>query len=275
MEVDCKRISKAAGLAGDLVRCIWCGWFDPKPAVEHIIPDAFGCPPELVFKKGEVCSGCNNKLSRLDRHLAEQLEMHRLFAGLPAKGGKPPTVASCPNATGWIGPDGPVVHVNMERERRWDSDAQRFLSPPTDDGALITTMQDLGFGFGRVNVRRELRLDNKFARGVFKVGLSLLAFQHGADHARQSQFDHIRRFVRRGEGELKAILLTKDDQPMLRINLSAVCHPTRAVFDLAGLGFYLDLKFGQPELAAMTQEASAAGLTTLVFPFTDDLLPQG
>ena len=70
--------------------CIWCRE-RPGTSLEHIAPDALGCPPDFVLTKG-VCTECNQKNGQLDRALLTPFEIMTVMKGIPRKKGKKPTV---------------------------------------------------------------------------------------------------------------------------------------------------------------------------------------
>jgi len=80
--------------------CIWCKKTTQKIAEEHIIPDALGCPANLVLTKGEVCQACNNGLAHLDQAVADEFDMIAFNENIPRKGGRPPVVLGRGNVVG-------------------------------------------------------------------------------------------------------------------------------------------------------------------------------
>jgi hypothetical protein len=65
--------------------CIWCLRENSSRAIEHIIPDALGCPEEFVLTAGVVCEKCNNRLGQVDQAVIADLEISAFQAGVPRK----------------------------------------------------------------------------------------------------------------------------------------------------------------------------------------------
>lgn len=53
--------------------CIWCLNDFPKLSLEHGIPEALSCPPDLELRD-TTCAGCNNRLGTIDQALLKSFE---------------------------------------------------------------------------------------------------------------------------------------------------------------------------------------------------------
>lgn len=186
--------------------CIWCLSASYKPSLEHIVPDAIGCPEGFVLRDG-VCAACNNGLGHLDQALLRQFEVQAFLCGIPRKGGRRPSLESWAGLAGRWTPDGPELHLNA------GPDAQeaygRRLSPASAstgirdasvkvDGAEATTRFSMAFG-----------ADPKFTRAIYKIALGTVAYFLGVEAAASTPFDPVRAFVRKGEGPFRVLLLSE------------------------------------------------------------------
>ena len=133
--------------------CIWCKTESTKIAVEHIIPDALGCPPDLVLSDGEVCESCNNRLGHLDQAVAEEFDFMAFEENIPRKGGRPPAILSRGNVVATKGPAGSEMSFNMER-----------YPVRAHDGSVLGAR-----GKSRRNVNATFERDGPFARISFEI----------------------------------------------------------------------------------------------------------
>lgn len=93
--------------------CIWCGK-RPANSLEHIAPEALGCPRDFVLHTG-VCARCNHRNGGLDRALLLPLEILTVFKGIPRKKGRPPTVDGFSSIASEYDENGPVFYMNREK----------------------------------------------------------------------------------------------------------------------------------------------------------------
>lgn len=190
--------------------CIWCGGVDVVAHLEHIIPEAIGCPPDFHLTGGIVCARCNNGLAALDRALVDEFDLPVFMAGVPRKGGRTPVVASRGNVRGSYVQGKPALSFNMERHAVEAHDGARlaaFQGSPRNiavrfslNGATAAASGSVPFG-----------QSPKFVRGLAKIALSSVAYFLGADTARTSRFDAVREFVVRGTGERHVLMRTSND----------------------------------------------------------------
>ncbi|MCF6319932.1 MAG: HNH endonuclease, partial [Proteobacteria bacterium] len=74
-------------------KCIWCGKFNQDKDIEHIIPEALGCPKDFFLDNGVVCKKCNNNLAYLDRAVIGDFKIPAFLAGVTKKKNKSPKVS--------------------------------------------------------------------------------------------------------------------------------------------------------------------------------------
>ncbi|PHR02538.1 MAG: hypothetical protein COB31_06315 [Erythrobacter sp.] len=63
------------------VICIWCLNDFPKLSLEHGIPEALGCPPDLELRD-TTCAECNNRLGTIDQALLKSFEAISVMYGV-------------------------------------------------------------------------------------------------------------------------------------------------------------------------------------------------
>jgi hypothetical protein len=190
--------------------CIWCKKEHSAYAVEHIIPEAIGCPPEFTLKNGEVCKHCNNRLAHLDREIADTFDFVCFHYGIPRKGQRQPAVTSRGNFVGRYTSEGKTVFVNMDpvpitaehgvRLGAYGKSARNIKAEKTIHGDRI-----------EVTYSVEMRFSKKFVRGLHKIALGSLTFFLGAKEALDQKYDCIRRYVNEGEEERKALAILSED----------------------------------------------------------------
>jgi hypothetical protein len=191
--------------------CIWCLTENAKPSVEHIIPEALGCPEGFVLTDGVVCKSCNNGLAHLDRAVVDDFDMVAFLANVPRKGGRPPTVRGRGNLVATMGNDGPKISVNMDPEKR-----------VAHDGSPLGA-----FGQSKRNVKATVKRDGntvdlsysatvgenpKFVRGITKIAFSCFAYYEGSEAALSERFAPVRAFVRNGMGERPVLMMLSEDR---------------------------------------------------------------
>ena len=226
------------------VPCIWCLSLRYEASDEHVLPEALGCPPHLVLKRG-VCRPCNTRLGHVDQALLRQFELPSYMLAIPRKGGRRPTVDTWASLLGRWSPAGPELHVNagpgdlMVSGRRILSASHRtgLLDPKLEiDGAVATASFGLPFG-----------QDPKFARAVYKVALGVLALERGPTVAAHPMFDAVRAFVLQGEGAF-GLLMPGEVEPFATVFRASIWEGA-ASHPIIALTF-----FGVPLLADLDPE---------------------
>jgi hypothetical protein len=226
-----------------MATCIWCLTENAEPSVEHIIPDALGCPEHFVLSGGTVCKRCNNGLAHLDRAVIDDFDMVAYMANVPRKRGRPPIVNTRGNLRATHGANGPLIAINMERETKTASDGAAlgaFGRSPRNVTATLTRDGNLG----RVSFSIPIGQSREFVRGITKIAFSSLAYFHGPESVLSNQFAPVRDFVRNGLGHRPVLMLVPHDAAYRH----EVCRPFQTgsgdyliVFRLAVMEFMVDL----------------------------------
>jgi hypothetical protein len=190
--------------------CIWCLRENSTKAIEHIIPDALGCPEEFVLTAGVVCEKCNNRLGQVDQAVIADIEISAFQAGVPRKNRKQPGIYSYGNLNGGVFENEKFLVLNM--------DANPVTTPR---GTLVAPFRgrerDVRGDFSThgteatLSFSTDIGRSKKFRRGLVKIGFEALAYYLGPSVARQSQFDSVRSFVLHGRGERPLMLTHASD----------------------------------------------------------------
>jgi hypothetical protein len=219
--------------------CIWCNKI-PARSIEHILPESLGCPKDFTLTAG-VCSKCNNKNGKLDMALLRPFELITVIKGVPRKGGKPPTVDGFSTFSSTNGPNGPQLFVNREKHKVV-TDTGKILGPSSKNDEITEfDVEHLGDGKGRLTINVELPFGRKAVRGLFKVALETIAYYHGLDAVRGTEYDNVRAFIRQDKGHFSAILM--DGGPFDGLFGRPHCKDGRPYvvgMTILGLGFLCD-----------------------------------
>jgi hypothetical protein len=226
-----------------MLPCIWCTQLNASTAVEHIIPEALGCPNGFVLKDGAVCESCNNNLGHLDQAVLDEFDILVFLAGVKGKRGRPPKINSRGNMFGTWDKSGRVMHINIGRN-----------SVKTEGGGVLSA-----YGKSRRNIRAgltrsgnvadisfQLRLGEgpKFVRGIMKIAFSSLAF-YCPSEVLAPHFESIRRFVTDGDGVRKIIWMGAPDKKFTNQVRPPFLHESgdyyAVSFRLAMVDFVVDL----------------------------------
>jgi hypothetical protein len=244
---------------GDGDRCIWC----LKPArdkdVEHIFPDAFGCPPHLTLPGTTVCRACNNGLAHLDQVVADDFDFLAVMNGIRRKGGRRAELMSRGNVYAASTADGPNIFFNLESVAHTAPTGQRvgpFQGRERDIRPQITRLAD-----GRAEVAFEVPFGQhkKFARGLYKIALNSIAFLLGADRARDHRYDWIRTYVKSGGARRHILLKSAADASFLLASYppwtgenGEEAMPIR----IGAAEFLLDLSLNESQLPMLLEKAA-------------------
>lgn len=158
-----------------MATCIWCLTEDTEPSLEHIIPEALGCPEGFVLSGGVVCKSCNNGLAHLDRAVIDDFDMFAFQANVPRKGGRPPVVKGRGNLVATREASGPEISINMKREGKLAHDGSTLGAFGRSNRNVRATLAREG-NFGRVSLSTPIGQDPKFVRGVTKIAFSGLVY---------------------------------------------------------------------------------------------------
>jgi HNH endonuclease len=217
-------------------RCIWCKKPNAGNHIEHIIPEAIGCPDDFVLKGGAVCGTCNNNLGHLDQAVVDEFDIPTFMAGVPRKGGRPPKISSRGNVFGTWDQSGPVIHINMGPKPVKTESGHVLAARGKSKRNIRAVLQRSGH-VADVSFQTRFGEGFKFVRGIVKIALSSLAFFHGSSEVLAGCFDSIRRFVIEGEGVRKIICLDAGDNQFINQVWSPLRHESG---DYYAIHFRLD-----------------------------------
>lgn len=185
--------------------CIWCG-DTPAESLEHIAPEALGCPAEFVLAKG-VCVRCNNKNGRLDRALLTPFEIITVVKDITRKKGKKPTVDGFASFASAHDENGPVLYVNREKHRVRLPSGRWLAGTNANDPITTADWRNNPDGTVRLSYKQELRFGLQAVRGLFKIAVESVAFFEGLEAARSPELDSVKDFVLQGRGGFRAIMM--------------------------------------------------------------------
>jgi hypothetical protein len=184
--------------------CIWCGAAKFKPSLEHILPEALGCPPGFILSN-DVCSKCNNGFGHLDRALLRQFELLTFLGNVPRKRGKPPSLDSWSSILGRYTKSGPELHINGG-----PGPAEAFgrtLKPAQATKDLENLSFQAAGGLATVKFSQRFGDDPKFVRALYKVAFGLAVYWLGPAIASMPEMAAVKKFVRKGRGGFSAVLV--------------------------------------------------------------------
>lgn len=185
--------------------CIWCGG-SPANSLEHIVPEALGCPSEFVLRSG-VCRECNNKNSKLDRALLTPFEIVTVLKGMPRKRGRRPTVDGYSSIASDYDDNGPAFHINREKYGVRTQSGRMLKGTNADDPIRNFKWERLPDNTANISYEQELRFDRKAVRGLFKIALESIAYFNGLEAARCPDLAQLKHFVMDGGGNFRALLI--------------------------------------------------------------------
>jgi hypothetical protein len=231
------------------VVCIWCLTPDPEPSVEDIVPAALGCPPDLTFRRGEVCLHCNNGNGHIDLAVVDQLDLVAFHFGISRRGGQPPRVDNRGNFRGEWSDTGQVYSFNLDPAPVTTPEGKRLAGSSGRPRNIRPTITRLG-DEARISFSVQLDDNKKFIRGIHKIAFELLAHYLGPQTVLTRRFDAVRSFVRRGEGH-RYILLGQSAAPPPLIDVVHLEDAERfdvTMFSLLGIRFMVDFSPTQEHL---------------------------
>jgi hypothetical protein len=191
-------------------RCIWCSGNATDDHVEHIIPEALGCPPNFTLPGTVVCRKCNNGLAYLDRAVADEFDFIKFIAGVPRKGNKTPVVSSRSNVFGSIEAGTPTLSFNMEKHPVLAHNGSR-LAPYRKSHRSIDAKLDVLDQRANISFEATFGDSPNFVRGLTKIAFSSLVYFLGSTTALESDFDPVRQFVHSGIGSRHVMLSASSD----------------------------------------------------------------
>ena len=100
-------------VGGKLKRSTWCRTLNSSTALEHIVPEALGCPRQLVFSDGTICQRCNNTLGHVDKAVIDDFDVVTFWYGVERKGFGNPSILSRGNLTCHYAKGEKLITLNM------------------------------------------------------------------------------------------------------------------------------------------------------------------
>lgn len=195
---------------GAAMRCIWCKHENNDSTIEHIIPEALGCPPNFTLTDGLVCRSCNNGLAHLDQAVIADFDIPLFMSNVPRKRGKPPTIRTRGNMVGTRGTRGPEISINMERSSKLAHDGSNLGPYGKSDRNINASLLIKGRA-AETKFSTPIGQNPKFVRGIVKIGFSSLVYFLGHEISQSTMFDPIRDFVSEGIGTRKILMIGCND----------------------------------------------------------------
>ena len=245
--------------AGDL--CIWCLQPAKDRDLEHIFPEVLGCPSHLTLPGTTVCRKCNNNLAHLDQVVADDFDFLLVMNRIKRKGGRPAEVASRGNVYAASTAEGPNIFFNLESIAHTAPTGQTVGPFRGRERDIRPQINRLSNGQAEVSFEVAFGQHKKFARGLYKIALSSIAFLLGPERALQQKYDWIRTYVRHG-GARRHILLTAaaDKRFMLASYPPWTSEEGEEAMEVRiGMAeFLLDLSEGEVHLPRLLERASVS-----------------
>ena len=235
--------------------CIWCKRPVRRANVEHILPEALGCPPGFVLRDC-VCMACNNGLGHVDQALLRQFEIIAFIHGIRRKGGRPPVINNWGAIRGHYGATGPEIFINAgPRTVEALGKNLHAASPRNGIHAVMNDGPHIVGQKSQIRFNQEFGREPKFRRAIYKVAFGSLAFHLGAAEALRDVYDPVRAFVRKGRGDFDVLMMSGGEMDASHY----FCRPivpegcTMPILDIAifGVSFGLDLDPEQKGLTLM------------------------
>lgn len=247
--------------------CIWCGE-SRISSLEHIVPEALGCPAGFVLAKG-VCAGCNNRNGKLDRALLTPFEIMTVLKGVTRKRGRRPTVNGFRSFSSTYDENGPVFFMNREKYSIDIAGGNPLPGLTADDPIKDFKVSHNSDGSATLSYNQELRFDRQSVRGLFKIAVEAIAHFEGLEAARDPSLSAVKQFVRAGQGDFRALLTP--DQNTKYESYFGPCHVSQdgiRVYGmtLLGIGFLCDFDPAFGCGAALLAEAGNQKMQTHVVP---------
>lgn len=193
------------------MECIWCRNKSGEHSVEHIIPDAIGCPEDFVLKNGEVCKDCNNKLAVLDRAVLNEFEIHAFMAGVPRKRNRPPTISSRGNLVGKYILGEKTIFINMEKYPVKGVDGTHIAPFGKSSRNVKAKFKKEGLN-AKISFQTSFSYDERFVQGIYKIAFESMAYFLGYKALLSDKYNRIREFVLFGKNERKVLVFPAQDK---------------------------------------------------------------
>lgn len=208
---------------GQITTCIFCGSLTGREPVEHIVPEGLvgdqrfevtqgsivtPVPQRLILENDEICGRCNQRLGKLDSYLIDQCGfMRTLWNRAGTKSGRPATAVRH-GMYAWRGHDGPQLFLNSWRRPVLTREGVKVQPAGTSELAVRVEKLEIHRHTGRVVFQQPMRLNKRFMRAIHKIAFELLCLQKGAAFLLGPNFDLLRAYILRGEGNRNVILTT-------------------------------------------------------------------
>lgn len=187
--------------------CLFCKDGDSFNTVEHIVPESMGNDDLLLA--GQVCDKCQNYLSQNERYILSEtpIGFWRVFLGIKTKKRRLPAAdfTKSEDKRGAI-PDYHPAHDNFTLEAQSDFSVE--LKPEKDISNYFDST-----GKGQIKYVFTPKVLYEIGRFLGKIGLELICL-HNELVAHSTEFDNIRRYVRRGS--------TNDHWPIFHTTQGAI-----------------------------------------------------
>lgn len=190
--------------------CIWCKQKSSNLSVEHIIPEALGCPTGFEFTHGEVCTKCNTGLAHLDQAVIDDFDILTFIWGIPRKKGKSPIISNRGNLIGYSKLLEKCIQINMEKYPVMDANGKIIHPYGKSKRNIKANFINTGKQ-GKISFNTKIGENLKFTRGIIKIAFSSFAYFFSVSLALDNIFDGIRDFVIHGKGERKILLMNSID----------------------------------------------------------------
>jgi hypothetical protein len=234
--------------------CIWCMRQGQPTSVEHVIPDALGCPDAYVLRNGEVCRSCNNGLAPLDRAVAQEFDVLAVWARVPRKRGRDPVVDSRGNVVASIVDGKPNIHIRGRM--RGLGDGRRAAAGTMRGRNVRAELEYDGGAEATIKLNWRFGEDPRFVRGICKIALSGVAL-YNYEGALEPRFNEIRDFVNHGTGTRRIACTAARDlkfayqvKPAFITDRGLIWYHLR----LGPAEFFVDLSEGMQLLDRLTGE---------------------
>lgn len=190
--------------------CIWCKKESRGHSIEHIIPEALGCPEGFELSAGEVCRKCNNGLAHLDQAVIDEFDIMSFMWSIPRKKNKFPIISNRGNIIGRCTSAEKQILINMESHPVKSPDGE-FIPPCGKSERNIKAKFRVDGKDARISFNTTFGKRIKFCRGIYKIALSSLTYFLSPTLALNDFFDPVRDFVTLGKGKRQVVVFNATD----------------------------------------------------------------
>jgi hypothetical protein len=219
--------------------CIFCLKVPERwPAEEHIFPESLGCPPGFVLRDAEVCTPCNNRLSKADSKLIEVMSPFRPLGPFKTKKGK------------WQRAD--LANATFQRTGTNALKLELHKRPMVrGEGVDDFSIEKLPTHV-RVHMTMRQRMDGRLSRGVHKIAFESLCLMRGRAATLAASLDSVRNYVLGTAGGFRHVLALTEAQR----SQSAELHGVHRVVEEDGVSPIVHMSLcGMPLLVSLASSA--------------------